>query len=43
MIPTLFIISVIGFVIVQAPPGDFVTSYVAALEAQGDYFAPAST
>ena len=38
MIPTLFIISVIGFVIVQAPPGDFVTSYVAALEAQGDYF-----
>lgn len=38
MVPTLFIISVIGFVIVQAPPGDFVTSYVAALEAQGDYF-----
>jgi len=36
MVPTLIIISLIGFLIIQAPPGDFVTSYVAALEAQGD-------
>lgn len=36
MIPTLFIISIIGFIIIQAPPGDFVTSYVAGLEAQGE-------
>ena len=36
MIPTLFIISIIGFVIIQAPPGDFVSSYVAGLQAQGD-------
>lgn len=36
MVPTLFLISVIGFVIIQAPPGDFVSSYVAGLEAQGE-------
>lgn len=36
MIPTMIIISVVGFVIIQAPPGDFVSSYVAGLEAQGD-------
>ncbi len=36
MIPTLLIISIIGFVIIQAPPGDFITSYVAGLQAQGD-------
>jgi peptide/nickel transport system permease protein len=36
MIPTLFIISIVGFIIIQAPPGDFVSSYVAALQAQGD-------
>ena len=40
MIPTLIIISIIGFIIIQAPPGDFVTSYVAALEAQGDIIEP---
>jgi len=36
MVPTLIIVSLIGFILIQAPPGDFVTSYVAALEAQGD-------
>jgi peptide/nickel transport system permease protein len=36
MVPTLIIVSIIGFLLIQAPPGDFVTSYVAALEAQGD-------
>lgn len=40
MIPTVFIISVVGFIIIQAPPGDFVTSYVASLEAQGDLIEP---
>ncbi len=35
MIPTLFAISVVSFVIVQLPPGDFLDSYIAALEADG--------
>ena len=37
MIPTLFALSIISFIIIQAPPGDFVDSYVARLRAQGDY------
>jgi len=36
MIPTLFIISIISFVIIQLPPGDYLTSYVATLRSQGD-------
>ena len=36
MIPTLVAISVISFAIIQAPPGDFVTSYVAELISMGD-------
>ncbi|HET9912264.1 MAG TPA: ABC transporter permease, partial [Anaerolineales bacterium] len=36
MIPTLFIISVITFIIIQLPPGDFLTSYAASLRSQGD-------
>lgn len=36
MIPTLIAVSIIAFAIIQAPPGDFVTSYVASLEAQGE-------
>jgi peptide/nickel transport system permease protein len=36
MIPTLFIISLISFTIIQLPPGDYLTSYVAQLRAQGD-------
>lgn len=35
MIPTVFIISVIAFIIIQLPPGDFLTSYVASLESTG--------
>lgn len=31
MIPTLVIISIISFVIIQLPPGDFLTSYIARL------------
>lgn len=33
---TLFAVSVLSFTIIQLPPGDYVTSYVAALVAQGD-------
>ena len=40
MVPVLIIVSVVGFIIIQAPPGDFVTSYVTALEAQGDIIDP---
>jgi peptide/nickel transport system permease protein len=36
MIPTLFVISIVTFVIIQLPPGDFLTSYAASLRAQGD-------
>ncbi len=36
MIPTLFIISIISFAIIQLPPGDFLTSYVAQLRQEGD-------
>src|SRR5919108_2012113 len=33
--PLLFVFSVVAFVLIQAPPGDFVTSYVAELAASG--------
>jgi len=36
MIPTLFVISIISFVVIQLPPGDYLSSYVATLRAQGD-------
>jgi len=36
MIPTLFVISIISFTIIQLPPGDFLTSYVATLRQQGE-------
>jgi peptide/nickel transport system permease protein len=36
MIPTLFVISLISFVIIQLPPGDFLTTYVATLRSQGE-------
>ncbi len=35
MIPTLFAISVVSFVIIQLPPGDFLSTLAARLEAQG--------
>lgn len=35
LIPFLLIISVVAFVIIQLPPGDFVDTYVRNLEAQG--------
>jgi len=36
MIPTLIAISVIVFIIIEAPPGDYLESYVAELQAQGE-------
>ncbi len=33
---TVWAISVLSFVIIQLPPGDYVTSYIAQLEASGD-------
>src|SRR5205085_6343252 len=35
LIPTIFVISVISFVIIQLPPGDFLTAQIAALQSQG--------
>jgi peptide/nickel transport system permease protein len=42
MIPTLFLISVVSFVIIQLPPGDFLTTYAAGLAAQGETIDPAT-
>ena len=36
LIPTLIAISIISFAIIQLPPGDFLTSYVAGLRQQGE-------
>jgi peptide/nickel transport system permease protein len=36
MLITLFVISVISFVIIQLPPGDYLTSYIASLAATGE-------
>ncbi len=36
MIPTLFLVSVVSFIIIQLPPGDFLTSYITQLSAMGD-------
>lgn len=36
MIPTLLVISLIVFIIIQLPPGDYLESYVAELQSQGE-------
>lgn len=41
MIPTLFVITVISFAIIEAPPGDFVDSYVNRLLSQQESVDPA--
>ena len=38
MIPTIFIISFIVFFIIQLPPGDYISSYVAKMSAEGEIF-----
>ncbi|WP_404402165.1 ABC transporter permease [Pelagibacterium halotolerans] len=40
-IPTLIFISFISFVIIQLPPGDYVTAYAAQLRNAGDYITKA--
>src|SRR5262249_59192077 len=35
-IPTLFAISILSFVVMHLPPGDFLTTYAATLQAQGE-------
>lgn len=35
VIPTVLVISIISFIIIQLPPGDFLTSYIATLESGG--------
>jgi peptide/nickel transport system permease protein len=36
MIPTLLVISMLVFVIIQLPPGDYLESYIAELQSQGE-------
>ena len=36
MIPTFFVTSIVAFAVIQLPPGDFATTYVAAQAAQGN-------
>ncbi len=36
MLPTLLAISVITFVVIQLPPGDYLTTYIAELQSQGE-------
>jgi len=36
MIPTLVVISMLVFVIIQLPPGDYLESYIAELQSQGE-------
>ena len=38
-LPTLFAISIISFILIQLPPGDFLTSYAAQLAAMGEQMA----
>ncbi|MBM3597804.1 MAG: ABC transporter permease [Alphaproteobacteria bacterium] len=40
MVPTLLAISVITFIIIQLPPGDYLTTYIAELQAQGEAVDP---
>jgi peptide/nickel transport system permease protein len=41
MIPTLIVISIAIFVIIQAPPGDWIETYIARLRADGEAVDPA--
>jgi peptide/nickel transport system permease protein len=40
LIPTVIVISMISFILIQLPPGDFLTSYVMQLESQGQVIEP---
>ena len=41
MIPTLIVISIAIFAIIQAPPGDFIETYISELQSQGQAVDPA--
>lgn len=36
MIPTVFIISLVVFFIIQLPPGDFISSYITTMQSEGE-------
>lgn len=36
MIPTMFGVSIVAFIIIQLPPGDYLTSYIANIAASGE-------
>ncbi|MBS57723.1 MAG: ABC transporter permease [Chloroflexi bacterium] len=36
-IPMLFLFSIVAFAIIQAPPGDYLTDYIAAMQAAGEH------
>lgn len=40
MIPTLFVISILVFIIIQLPPGDYLESHIAELQSQGESVDP---
>ena len=40
MIPTLLVISMLVFIIIQLPPGDFLSNRLAELQSQGDAVRP---
>lgn len=37
MIPTLIVISIVAFLVIQLPPGDYLTAMVAQLRAEGEF------
>ena len=37
MIPMMVLMSIVAFGIIQAPPGDYLQTYIAELSATGDY------
>ena len=38
MVPLLFLVSIISFMVIQLPPGDYLATYIAQLEAMGRTF-----
>lgn len=36
MIPTLFLVSIIAFILIDLPPGDYLSSYISGLRRQGE-------
>ena len=39
IIPTLLAVSIVAFLVIQAPPGDFLTVYIGQLESRGEQVA----